>query len=154
MFLIEISPTKREYDAKAHRLHEDLKDTQHPIDVQFSTAQVYALDGDITKHDAHLIAEKLLCDPVTQRYTVVDGKAHIHHASSYVVDVWLKPGVTDAVGETIIRSIKTLGIARHIDVKTGDRYIIPHTKTISKQRVAEITEQLLANGVIQQYKIQ
>jgi len=67
------------------------------------------------------------------------------------VEVWYKAGVTDAVGDSVIKGIKDLGVGGVTSVKTGQVYII-EGKTDKKQ-IEKICSGLLANGIVQFYKI-
>ena len=40
------------------------------------------------------------------------------------VEVWYKAGVTDAVGDSVMKGIKDLGVGGVTSVKTGQVYII------------------------------
>ncbi len=73
-----------------------------------------------------------------------------------VIHIGLKPGVLDPQGRTIARSLSDLGFdevtdARQgkvieLDLKSGD-------KDAAEARVTEMCEKLLANTVIESYRI-
>jgi len=67
------------------------------------------------------------------------------------VEVWYKPGVTDAVGDSVKKGIGDLGITGTASVKTGQVYIIDGK--LDKKQIDKICSGLLANGIVQFYKI-
>lgn len=64
-------------------------------------------------------------------------------------DVWYKKGVTDSVGFTIEKSIKTLKIDATIKVRTRKRYILE--KKHDKVFFENIVKKLFTNSVINDY---
>jgi phosphoribosylformylglycinamidine (FGAM) synthase PurS component len=63
-----------------------------------------------------------------------------------VIDVWYKPGVTDAVGESVMKGIRDLNIPGVKEVRTGMRY---HLKGVTRQEIAEkIALALLVNPLV------
>ena len=69
----------------------------------------------------------------------------------YLVEVWYKPGVTDAVGQSVKKGIEDLGIKSVKSVSSGQVYLIEGNST--EIEIESICEKLLANSVIQNYKI-
>ncbi|MFH1824814.1 MAG: phosphoribosylformylglycinamidine synthase subunit PurS [Candidatus Firestonebacteria bacterium] len=67
------------------------------------------------------------------------------------IEVWYKTGVTDAVGDSVKKGISDLGITGVKEVKTGQVYIIKGK--ISKKEIEKICSGLLANSIVQYYKI-
>ena len=63
-----------------------------------------------------------------------------------VLDVWYKPGVTDAVGESVMKGIRDLNIPGVKEVRTGMRY---HLHGVTRPDVAEkIASALLVNPLV------
>ena len=63
-----------------------------------------------------------------------------------VIDVWYKPGVTDAVGESVMKGIRDLNIPGVKEVRTGMRYYL---KGVTRQDAAEkIASALLVNPLV------
>ena len=67
------------------------------------------------------------------------------------VEVWYKPGVTDATGQSVKKGIEDLGIKTVTSVRSGQVYILDGRA--SKNDVRDICGKLLANGVIQNFII-
>ena len=69
----------------------------------------------------------------------------------YEVEVWYKPGVTDAVGDSVKKGIRDLNIKGTESVKTGQVYII--SGKLGTKDIEKICEGLLSNNVVQFYKV-
>jgi phosphoribosylformylglycinamidine synthase II len=84
---------------------------------------LYFIEGQLSQADLHRLAVELLSDPVTQSYTytcLTDQSAPA--PSSSMVEVALRPGVTDPVAEQIVRGARQLGIAGVERASTGLRF--------------------------------
>jgi phosphoribosylformylglycinamidine synthase len=73
------------------------------------------------------------------------------------VYVTLKKGVHDPQGEAVSRTLRTMGYGEVGDVRMG-KYIEVNVKGVegeeAKQRLTEMCEKLLANTVIESYRIE
>ena len=58
---------------------------------------VYSFEEDLSEADARLLASELLCDPVSQKFSI---GAPLASDFSYAIEVGFRPGVKDNVGET------------------------------------------------------
>ena len=65
------------------------------------------------------------------------------------MEVWFRPGVTDAVGETALKGSRDLGVAGIESVDTGRGYIL--AGSLIRSQVDTICRRLLANDVIERY---
>ena len=63
---------------------------------------------------------------------------------------WIRPGVTDAVGDTTMKGVRDLGISGITAAETGRGYII--SGRITKEQVDMICRRLLANDDIERYQ--
>jgi phosphoribosylformylglycinamidine synthase subunit PurS len=72
------------------------------------------------------------------------------------VTITLKPGLLDAQGKTIKRALETLGFKGVTGVRMG-KYVeleLTHTRAGSaKQDVERMCKKLLANPVVEQYRV-
>lgn len=68
----------------------------------------------------------------------------------WVVEVAYKPGVTDAVGDSVKKGINDLGIKKISKIATVQKYIIEGD--LNFKEIERICRDLLANSVIQTYK--
>jgi phosphoribosylformylglycinamidine (FGAM) synthase-like enzyme/phosphoribosylformylglycinamidine (FGAM) synthase PurS component len=111
---------------------------------------LYFIEGQLSQADLERLAVELLSDPVTQRYTFtrLTSQAVLPPASG-VVEVALRPGVTDPVAEQIVRGARLLGIAGVARASTGLRFEID----VDIPVLHLMAKRLLANAVIQRYAI-
>ncbi|HHT9126511.1 MAG TPA: phosphoribosylformylglycinamidine synthase subunit PurL [Candidatus Brocadiia bacterium] len=130
---------------------------------EIRTAQVYVIDGNISKKDVETICQKLLSDPVTENYHVeshvqpplcpplakggiIGGVASDSQLKTHVVEVSRKPGVMDPVEATVLKGIQDLGLQVN-SVKTARKYLITGDLTILQLNTISI--KILANTTIE-----
>ena len=73
-----------------------------------------------------------------------------------VVDVMLKPGISDPQGQTIERALPVLGYDGVSGVRVGKRIqlqVDASTPDEAETKVKEMCERLLANPVIESYEV-
>ena len=116
---------------------------------------LYFLEGNLSSQDIESIAKTLICDPVTQSYTWTDLTSEIEPApisdNSKVVEVSLRPGVTDNVAGELIEAVNRLGISGLNSALTGTRYEFDNNYSI--EVCHKIAKQFLVNDVVQRYTI-
>lgn len=111
---------------------------------------LYGIKGDISSAEAKTIGSELLSDKITETFQAKkDGVSAKSDAA--IIEVWYKRGVTDTVADSIVKAVKDLGITKDISVKTGHKYYI--YGNISSSALDKIATGLLANTLIQEYKI-
>jgi phosphoribosylformylglycinamidine synthase len=138
---------------------------------------LYFIEGELSEVDLQRLAVELLSDPVTQDYefTCLTDQAASSSLSG-LVEVALRPGVTDMVAEQIVRGARELGIAGVNRASTGLRFGIiveeknqeihhgenrEHGETEREKKESNpngallhlLAKRLLANAVIQRYAI-
>lgn len=141
--------TKREYvDAEGVRLAHDIADLGVVGEVRVRVSSVYWLSESLSRADVDLLAERLLTDPVLQECRVNGYLVRPSSASpDWVVEVRLKPGVTDAVGESVVKGARDLGIKAVERAATGRRVYL--SGNLDESVARRIAERLLMNAVIQ-----
>ena len=73
-----------------------------------------------------------------------------------IVDVMLKPGISDPQGRTIERALPALGYKGVANVKVGKRIelsIDAPDEASARTQIEEMCERLLANPVIESYEV-
>jgi phosphoribosylformylglycinamidine synthase subunit PurS len=71
----------------------------------------------------------------------------------FVVDVMLKPEIHDPQGEAIAGACRRLGFAQVSAVRQGKRFEIELSEPASRERIAELAAELLANPVIEEFSV-
>src|SRR5512144_554480 len=102
-------------------------------DLQRITCQdLYFIEGQLSQEICQQLALKLLTDPVTQSMTwselpsvpaSAERRAGLE-SDSVMVEVALRPGVTDPVAEQIVRASRELGLDGIGRAATGMRFLI------------------------------
>lgn len=111
-----------------------------------ASAQLYRLEGALSGLERKRIAEDLLSDPIVQEYRQEPESRGAPQSGAVVIDIWYKAGVTDAVGESVLKGIRDLDIQGVTAVRTGMRYSL---QGITRAEVAEkIALALLVNPLV------
>ena len=75
-----------------------------------------------------------------------------------IVDIFLKEGVLDPQGKELHHALHSLGFKNVKDVRVGKQIVLTLEDTLSEEEarkeVEEMCEKLLANTVIEDYKIE
>jgi len=119
-------------------------------------AQVYLIDGDLSKEDVKRICDELLTDGLTQDCIYYNGlsapsaeragkKRHKDNVV-YTIEVARKQGVMDPVESTVIKGIRDLGLDAK-SVKTTRRFLI--TGVLTLDQAETIANKVLANKIIE-----
>ena len=120
------------------------------------TAKIYWIEGEFHVREVNRICAELLADPVTQDYFCqrADGCAELSATDTgvWTVEVRFKPGVTDAVGDSVVKGIHDLGISRESAAQTGEKFRLHGDLDV--RTVESISRRLLANEVIQEFKVE
>jgi phosphoribosylformylglycinamidine synthase len=111
---------------------------------------LYFLEGKLTAEERETLRTALLTDPITQVGTWRE-KAAKPPAGAFVIEVALRPGVTDPVAMEIVRCAGLLEVDGLRRAATGTRYIIRGSLTPAGRTT--LARKLLANDVIQRYAI-
>ena len=146
---IEIWYQKGVFDPGRQGICSDILDLGIKGITAVETGSIFLIKGKISPANLKKVARELLADPVTQEF--YSGKRALPNGA-VSVEVWFKEGVTDTVGETARKGIDDLGITGEFAVSTARRYLL-YGKNISEKKAAAIAGRLLANEVIQTYKI-
>lgn len=110
-------------------------------------SRVYEIKGPVTANQALQAAKDLLCDAVTQEYRVLaPTPAPMNGMNFWRVEVWLKPTVTDPVGETVRDAFADMGLPRPDSVRCALVYRLAGRAT--KPQLEKIVAKTLANPLI------
>src|SRR5687768_8707612 len=117
---------------------------------------LYFIEGQLSQEDSQQLALKLLSDPVTQSASWVELPSPLStpQDDSVILEVALRPGVTDPVAEQLVRAAHELDLKGVHRAATGQRFVLcfdEHTDRTSASQV--IAKSLLANNVIQHWTI-
>ena len=116
------------------------------------------LRGSLSPQELRILADRLLHDPVTQSidFSLLPPPPASQNPStpptSSVIEVVLKPGVTDPVAEQVVRAAALLGIDGIEAASTGFRFIV-HGERLTVDLLQLAAKRLFANNVIHTYAI-
>ncbi len=156
-FRVLVSPYPSRTDARTSGLLHDIAALGISGVSAVRIDDLYFLSGELDDAALERICASLLCDPVVETYTwqALDGDgsgpAIVSPPGSWVVEVALRPGVTDSVAESLLRAARVAGIGGLRQAATGRHYEL--MGDLDAEQVERIAQSLLANTVIQTYTI-
>jgi phosphoribosylformylglycinamidine synthase len=147
---IHADPRSAGYNSDAHALGFD--------NLRITCQDLYFVEGQLSIDQCRQLALQLLTDPVEQtfEFSILDesvGKVSGLSAAGdagMVVEVALRPGVTDPVSEQIVRAAVELGFAGVLRASTGIRFLI---EGAGLETVQKLAGRLLVNNIIQHWII-
>jgi phosphoribosylformylglycinamidine (FGAM) synthase PurS component len=128
-YLIEVSHKPGIKDPLAGEITEEAKHLGSLVAFKVATSKLYRLIGQLSPVERSRVKTELLADPVVEDaheggwapQTAAAGRK-LSGAKSVVVDVWYKQGVTDTVGESVLKGLRDMSLEEIQDVRTGMRY--------------------------------
>ena len=116
-------------------------------------SRLYEVRGAINAAQVQQAARELLCDPVTQEFKLTNGGATpvLNGMTHWRVEVWLKPSVTDPVGETVLEGIAEMGLPAPAAVRVGLAYHV--SGKCGRNQLEKAVARSLANPVIHRFSV-
>lgn len=145
-YTIYITQKKNLPDPEAAGLERTLSSLRPGEKIRAGIYMVYKIKTSAGAEKVRKICDKLLSDPVTQEYYMETGDS----SAVYIVDVFLKKGVTDPAGETVLLGIRDLGIRDRFYIATGKRYSLSGA---TRKEAFDVAGRFLANPVINEYYV-
>uniref|UniRef100_A0A7C4MRD8 Phosphoribosylformylglycinamidine synthase subunit PurL n=1 Tax=Desulfatirhabdium butyrativorans TaxID=340467 RepID=A0A7C4MRD8_9BACT len=116
------------------------------------TVRIVTIDGDLTAEELERVRTDVFTNPVTQ----ISAYSPLPLPFDGCIWVGFRPGVRDNAGATAIEAMSdVLGrdLAADTAVYTSKRYCIESEDALSEERLDLIARELLANAIIQQWRI-
>jgi phosphoribosylformylglycinamidine synthase len=138
-------------DALGRRTAQRLADDLGLPGIRVTTAEVYTIDGGLRAGDLTRLAADVFVDPVLE-VGVVDGPGPADF--DFLVEVGLRPGVTDNVGRTARESVALVlgrAAANAPGVYTSRQYRL--SGPVTRAQVEHVAADLLANALIQRVTV-
>jgi phosphoribosylformylglycinamidine synthase II len=113
---------------------------------------LYFIEGQLSQETCRQLALNLLTDPVTQTcsWDELTAPRTALEPDTVMVEVSLRPGVTDPVAEQIVRAAHELGLEEIRRAATGVRYLVTGANHTTAEKLAA---RLFANHVIHHWEI-
>ncbi len=115
---------------------------------------VYTIDAELSIAQLQVAAGEPLCDPIVQRASIDSPLWKDDTSFDWAIEVGARPGVTDNVGRTATEAL-SLALGRNFGPREG----VYHSRQylvwgeLDRQHVKRLCSGLLANDLIQQYRI-
>lgn len=119
---------------------------------EITCADLYFIEGQLEANSLDQLQRNLLTDPLTQTATwrLARRKGLARGKGDWLVEVALRPGVTDPVAEQIVRAAHEIGIATLHRASTGLSFVI-RGQGVNQEDIALLAKRLLTNPVIQRF---
>lgn len=119
---------------------------------RISVQDLYFIEGQLSQEELQQLALKLLTDPVTQSASWIELPAPLSSGEpdSVILEISLRPGVTDPVAEQIVRASHELNLNGVHRAATGLRFQV---EGLNVEQTQQLAKSLLANNVIQHWTI-
>jgi phosphoribosylformylglycinamidine synthase subunit PurSL len=122
---------------------------------RITVQDLYFIEGQLSQEMCQQLALKLLTDPVAQsadwqEISSTGTRSSAPGPDTVMVEVALRPGVTDPVAEQIVRAAHELGFDGITRAATGLRFLV---EGADRPTVGSLTRRLLVNDVIQHWTI-
>lgn len=108
---------------------------------------IFFVQGDLSEQEKVVLVNQLISDPITQKCYWHNDDVH-NAANDQVVEIALRPGVTDPVAEQIIHSSRVLGIHTIERAATGQRFIIRAQHQLDNQNLLQLVQSIWMNPII------
>jgi len=124
---------------------------------RIESADLFFIAGCLQPEELETLAHKLLSDPIVQEieWTLIQPGALSgtpDTSDSRIIEVALRPGVTDPVAEQIVRAAHVLGIEGVTVASTGQRFLVQGYR-LEDTSLQTLASRLLANPIIQRYTL-
>ncbi|MDD5771831.1 MAG: phosphoribosylformylglycinamidine synthase subunit PurL [bacterium] len=144
-YKVEIGCKNKIYDISGHGIKSKIKDLGISTVKEAIELKTFYFEGDLTLTEMETICQKFLADPIIEEYAV-NSNLFIEKSFS-VIEINTNPGVLVLWSDAIKKGVKSLGIKKYFEVKTGRKYLLGGT--LSKNELDLISEKLLYNKVIE-----
>ena len=138
---------KPEYpDVHGDEVRADIKQLGIRTVEAVQSMRVFLIEGEFDDEQLGRIGSELLVDPVTERYQPGRAGAPVGLAQATLIEVHLKPGVTDPVAASAMMAIADMGMIA-LSVRTARKYIV--LGTLNEKQKQLIAQRVLANDCIE-----
>ena len=152
IYRVDVFPRPGQPDARGLRLAEQAKALDIAGVEGVRVTDLYFLDGELSEAALRTVVDVLLTDRVVQdaRWQILGDTPPVEE-EGLVIEVALRPGVTDPEAEALLHGAALAGIEGLAAATTGLRYEI--VGDIDAEDTERLARRLLANEVIQVYAI-
>ncbi len=144
---VEVSSKPEFPDVHGNEVLANIKQLGINTATAVSSVRVFLVESELDQSGLERIASELLTDPVTEQYFLGNSDAPADCGQVSIIEVHLKPGVTDPVAASTLTAIADMGL--NVDsVRTGRKYLVKGQ--LSDAEVKTIAQRILANDCIEE----
>ncbi len=149
-YRIEVALLPEFFDAAGDAIRKNIIEDLHISVEHVRVIRVFTLLTDLSREDVDMLRAQLFADPVIETSSL---DRPLAKDFTWVIEVGFKAGVTDNVGKTSREAIIDIygERIRQCTVFTAKQYVL--RGSLSRGEVEKIASGLLANGLIEQWKI-
>lgn len=140
---VEVSSKPEFPDVHGNEVLANIKQLGITSATAVSSIRVFLIESELDDAGLERIAVELLTDPVTEQFYAGNSQSQ----SASIVEVHLKPGVTDPVASSTQTAIADMGL-KVDSVRTGRKYFI--SGQLSDSEIKTIAQRILANDCIEE----
>jgi len=149
---IEIVLRHHASDAAGTKLRNDILSLGFRGVDRVRVGKLYFLEGTVDSSVVDRLCKSLLCDPITEDYSIhsfQESYSSVDHEETGVwhISVVYNPGVMDPVEASVLKALSDLGIKHRISAQTGSKYSI--YGNLSREEIEVVSKRLLFNPLIQ-----
>ncbi len=147
---VEVREKPDVFDALGESVHKSILDLRLTHVQKVCVSHIYIFEGDLSREHIEKIAALLLADPVSQQYSIVEGKYPAFDHSDpkqHAIEIAFNPGVMDPVEESTRKGTRDLGIEGVRAIHTARQYLLYGLITAQERQL--IVDKVLANKLIQ-----
>lgn len=142
----EIHVTTKEQDARGADLLQEIKTVLGIKGVERVQAnKIYRLEG-VSKEQAEVLAQRILCDPLTQAF--ICGNGTKSSGAQHCVEVAYKPGVMNPEAASIVKAAHDCGMTTLIAADSSWEYQL--YGSVADHEIQQIVDRLLVNKTVEQ----
>jgi phosphoribosylformylglycinamidine (FGAM) synthase PurS component len=153
VWIVEVGYKNGVTDPVGFLIKKEIEDLGITEVQEVKSISTYVIDGQMTEVDVKKICDELLSDSQIQDYGYVTENLNKslkkNFPGAWLIDVRLKPGVTDTVGVSTLNAIEILGIDTATNVNASSKYVIIGDMT--EEQIKNVCDKCLANSLIQDY---
>jgi len=151
LYRFVVSPTLQDNPRAVHLL-SDARALGFDNLIRIEPQDLYFIEGQLSEKECQQLALNLFTDPVTQAvsWSIIPASPLDLEPDTVMVEVTLRPGVTDLVADEIVRAAHELGISGVRRASTGFRYLL---YGVNAETAHCLASRLLANTVIHRWTV-
>ncbi|MDO8580965.1 MAG: phosphoribosylformylglycinamidine synthase subunit PurS, partial [Candidatus Omnitrophota bacterium] len=147
---VEVKHKPGVFDPHGESIRKDIVDSGLSGITRVDVVDVYHIDGALSQQEIGNVSRRLLADPVTQEYAIVQAEGFKEPPAAsaiHLIEIAHHPGVMDPVEASTLKGIQDLGFKNVSAVRTAKKYCFHGN--VSGRAIENIVGKILCNKLIQ-----